>query len=126
MADLINKINSNDTFYEKFLQHKLQSKISNNLLQKYILKDHPIPAFECFVCEQIHRQSATSMRNNKDLNIYKCPKPKVVEKENTWYQHWEVGKCQSKAVQILLAKNTPYTPAIFEETWNSLLHNKNC
>ncbi|XP_018579389.1 alpha-(1,3)-fucosyltransferase 10 isoform X2 [Anoplophora glabripennis] len=125
VANLIKKINANDTLYERFLQHKLKSKVSNNLLQKNILKDHPILAFECFVCERTH-QSYTYNKRNNDLNIYDCPKPKAPEKENTWYQHWDVGKCQAKALEILLAKDTPYTSSLFEETWKTYFYNKNC
>lgn len=125
-ANLIREINTNDTLYESFLQHKLEMTISNQLLQKSVLKDHPISAFECFVCEQIQRQSSTSNGKNSNLNIYECPKPKSPEKENTWDQHWDVGKCQSKALEILLSKNTPYTSTAFEELWNMLWSNKNC
>ncbi|KAJ8919453.1 hypothetical protein NQ315_016553 [Exocentrus adspersus] len=106
-------------------QHKLKSKITNQVLERIILNDHLIPSFECFVCRRILKRSIN--RKTKAVqNIYRCPKPNSGDKNNTWDQHWEIGKCQSKALEILLGKNQPYSNALFEETWKSLFYNKNC
>uniref|UniRef100_A0A6P7FLX8 Fucosyltransferase n=1 Tax=Diabrotica virgifera virgifera TaxID=50390 RepID=A0A6P7FLX8_DIAVI len=124
LADFIKKVNANDTLYSSFLEHKLSQKISNERLKNEILSEHPIPEFECYVCTQIHENRNFKTRN---MNVYDCPKPVPRDTEkNTWDQHWDIGRCQSKALKMLVGKNEPFSEEVFEETWKNLYYNKNC
>lgn len=123
VGNLIKKINKNDTLYESFLDHKTKLKVSNKLLT-IKKKEHPIIDFECFVCQNVHRNNYSYMKRKR--NIYKCPKPNVPNKENTWNQHWDIGKCQSKALKLLVNKDQPYSMKLFDETWKTLLNNYSC
>ncbi|KAJ8955292.1 hypothetical protein NQ314_006905 [Rhamnusium bicolor] len=124
VANLINKINENDTMYESFLEHKIKSKLSNNLLKEYILEDHPITSFECFVCQKMHKNDWYGKYS--DRSIYTCPKPNAPDRKNTWNQHWEIGQCQSKALKLLIDRDKPYSIKLFDKTWKTLLYNHNC
>lgn len=124
LAEFIKYVNQNDILYNSFLVHKTLERIENNLLKSQILTDHPITDFECYVCKQMQER-----RNNykiQNRNIYKCPKPNPKNKKNTWDQHWDIGRCQSKALTLLINKNVSYTEENFEETWKYLYYNKKC
>lgn len=119
VGELINKINQNDTLYESYLEHKLYSKISNSKLYREILQDHPVPSFECYVCERIHQEE--KYKKKPSQNVYKCSKPSTKD-HNTWYQHWDIGKCQAKALAYLMEKKVPYSEEEFEEVWREFCY----
>ncbi|KAJ8946120.1 hypothetical protein NQ318_013170 [Aromia moschata] len=125
VAEKIKMINEDDTTYESFLDHKLKLTVSNELLKKSILYDHPIATFECSVCKEVYEGGHYKYTKRRQ-NIYNCPKPKVLRTENTWNQHWELGKCQSKALNLLIGRNEPYSPELFDITWKTFLNERNC
>lgn len=99
LAKYIKKVNQDDTLYKTFLEHK-SGKIENTFLKELLSKgpfgiitnqENLISAFECFVCEQIHK-GVKKVRSN---DVYKCQRPK---KGNSWEYFWEFGDCQSRAL----------------------------
>ncbi|CAH1159349.1 unnamed protein product, partial [Phaedon cochleariae] len=116
LAKFIEVINQNNTLYNSFLEHKLHSRISNDFIRDNILDQHPVSEFECFVCKKIHQKDYSF--GGKKKNVYDCLKPTARKnEENTWDQHWEIGKCQSKALQILRNQGKSYSQKIFQGTW---------
>ncbi|KAJ3658097.1 hypothetical protein Zmor_009856 [Zophobas morio] len=106
LANYIHKINANDTLYETFLEHK-SGKVENNFLKSTLRKgrfgvdsdqDDLIPAFECFVCQQIHE--GVTKRGSK--SVYDCIEPK---EGNSWEYFWQSGDCQSRALVDSVVNN---------------------
>ncbi|RZB94455.1 alpha-(1,3)-fucosyltransferase 10 [Asbolus verrucosus] len=99
LAEFLNKINKNDSLYEKFRKHKY-GEIENGFLKNALAKgpfgmttnrDHPIPAFECFVCQMVYE----GVKTREAKSVYDCPRPNP---RNSWEHHWRFGDCQSKAL----------------------------
>lgn len=108
------------------MDHKILTKINNNLLKNSVMKEDPLTSFQCFVCEHLHEGTLIRENNLKDRrNIHNCPKDGVSNK-TTWPQHWEIGQCQSKALNILLAENKPFSNEYFETKWKQLLLERSC
>ncbi|XP_023029106.2 alpha-(1,3)-fucosyltransferase 10 isoform X1 [Leptinotarsa decemlineata] len=125
VANFINILNKNDTLYESFLGHKLSGRITNSLLEENVLSQHPITGFECYVCKRVHENNFEVEHPKR--NVYKCPKPiPQSDEENTWNQHWDIGKCQSKALELLLQKGKPYSNDEFEQLWKTFLQERTC
>lgn len=61
-------------------------------------EDHPIESFECFVCQSIMNNSTFKKRDN---SVYNCEEP---NRKNWWYEHWYLGKCKAKALNLLINK----------------------
>ncbi|KAF5302356.1 hypothetical protein FQA39_LY10395 [Lamprigera yunnana] len=133
LANYINLVNSNDTLYETYMEHKSLHKISNPHLKNSLEKGHYgienndfiIPAFECFVCEKLHKNVFS--RHNL---VYDCeiPKSKDRKKENWWQTHWHNGKCEAKTLQyfIEILKVSNYTNKIFQLKFNEYFDNNDC
>lgn len=108
------------------MEHKIFSKVSNKFLENQIISDDSISAFLCFVCKNFYEGTLSSeniLRQTK--NFYNCPKSAVSHK-TTWQQHWEIGKCQSKALKLLTEKGIQYKIDDFNEMWKTLLLEKRC
>jgi alpha-1,3-fucosyltransferase 10 len=95
----INEINLDDSLYEKFREHK-RGKVENVLLERTLAQgpfglakdqEHPISAFECFVCEQIHK----GVKKRRTHSVYDCVRP---SKTSSWHYYWQSGDCQSRAL----------------------------
>ncbi|KAJ8984545.1 hypothetical protein NQ317_006831, partial [Molorchus minor] len=115
VGDMIKKITSNNTLYEGFLEHKL-IQISSMIIRFLFLN--------VLFVKNFIKKNVDADINKKKQSIYNCPKPDKSQKGNTWYQQWDIGKCQALALKILINKNKPYTLKHFDDTWKALLHNK--
>lgn len=59
-------------------------------------KDHPIHAFQCFICKTVH----TSLFETAKQLVYDCPKPQnPFGSDDSWDIFWFYGKCELKALQ---------------------------
>lgn len=135
LADVITEINNNDTLYKSFMSHKTHKQIQNEFLKEKLGQgrfgletdqEFTITAFECFVCRKLHKNDWNEKRTE---SIYNCPNPRTLNwtsKENTWYQHWAVGKCQAKALQFFLESDRPYTQEQFKGKWEDYLKYNEC
>lgn len=119
LSKYIHKLDKNDKLYNKYLQHKLGGE--NELITNKFLIDQmskrktSIEEFECFVCSAIHEKEELK----KDaVNLYVCPKPENhFNVDNTWKQHWDIGKCQNKVLNNVIVNNISlnnYTEDIFD------------
>ncbi|XP_060530322.1 alpha-(1,3)-fucosyltransferase 10 [Cylas formicarius] len=132
LANFIAKVNDNNTLYNALLEHKINGKITNNFLKNNIILDssnshHSITNFECFICKTIHemiRETNKNPQKQRKQNIYKCDRPSG--KMNTWDQHWDIGKCQAKALKFFLDKNVPYSSDEFDAQWKLFWNQGNC
>lgn len=135
LADYIKTINSNDTLYKQYMEHKILRKISNHRLKNACRKgsfgienndDFTIPAFECFVCKTINKGL---YRRHYD-SVYTCEKPKSnnLSIQNWWITHWESGKCEAKTLQYFIEtlKVSNYSKETFENKYAELLQNRYC
>lgn len=126
VAKFIVKINANDTLYRTFLEHKIYSKVINTFLEKQIMSEDAITAFQCFICKNVYEGTLNNQNfPRKVKNFYNCPKSAASHK-TTWQQHWDIGKCQSKALKLLIEKGVKYKSDDFNEMWKKLLLEKRC
>lgn len=107
MASYIHLLNDNDELYQSYLKHKLDAKnfYNGNLSEAftsgyYGIKnndDHPISAFQCFVCDAVHKQLVFAEHLN--TKVYDCPKPhNSFNSDDSWNTFWTYGKCELKAL----------------------------
>lgn len=125
LTDFIHTVNDNDTLYRSFLDHKMSSQVQNTFLEKQIKSEHSVLAFQCFICENLHESTLSENNQRKSRNIYDCPIIYVSNK-TTWHQHWDVGKCQAKALKTLLTKNVQYSNQYFDDVWKTFFLKKLC
>lgn len=125
ITDFIYKVNDNDTLYNTFLDHKIYSQVQNKFLEKQIQSDNSISAFQCFICQNLHENTFNKSKRKEIRNIYNCSEL-FVSNKTTWHQHWEVGKCQSKALKTLMKKNIPFSSDYFDEMWKKFYLIKLC
>ncbi|XP_015834537.1 alpha-(1,3)-fucosyltransferase 10 isoform X2 [Tribolium castaneum] len=99
LATHITKINDDDFLYEMYQGHKF-GEIENSFLKSVLARgpfgiatdqEHPISAFECFVCEQIHE----GFEKRVSDSVYNCQRPNP---GNSWEYFWQLGDCQSRAL----------------------------
>lgn len=126
LVKFINKVNTNDILYNNFLQHKTLSKVSNEFLEKEIISDNVVSAFQCFICEKAYEGALSTNSDLKNIeNIYNCPKSAISNK-TTWHQHWDIGKCQAKVMKMLIEKGVPFESDYFDKIWKKLLLDNDC
>lgn len=118
-------MNENDTLYKSFLDHKIYSKINNVLLKSTVKPEDSLFLFQCFICEHVHKGTLIGNATLKNNSIYNCPKS-AVNNKTTWHQHWEIGRCQSKALTILQGKNKQYSRNNFDKMWKKFFIEGNC
>lgn len=122
LAKYLYTLNNDDHLYNEYLQHKLienkDARITNKLLIDFMSKRKTsISDFECFVCNVI---SEKRKLKKSSINLYDCPRPiDQFGMANTWKQHWDIGKCQSKLLHSVLTNITTYNYT--EETFDKLV-----
>lgn len=135
LANHINEINKNDDLYNQYMLHKTENKISNSFLKSELGKgsygnkydqDFTIPAFECFVCESVHKKSYKV----HDKLVYDCETPtsRDANYENWWTMHWHIGKCQAKALNyfINILRLDNFTEKMFNNQYEKYLQDNDC
>ncbi|KAI4463901.1 alpha- 13 -fucosyltransferase [Holotrichia oblita] len=122
MTDLskyLHTLDEDNKLYNEYLQHKLGGEngtITNKfLIENMSKRKTSIADFECFVCSAIHEQKDLK----KDtVNLYVCPKPEDhFNVDNTWKQHWDIGKCQNKVLNDIISNisSNNYTEDMFDK-----------
>lgn len=111
LADYLHELNSKDELYKKYLTHKLDVKkfFNKNLSAAFASgyygiknnQDYPITAFQCFICEIVHKQL---FNKRSERLVYDCPVPSNPFNENdiSWNTFWTYGKCELKALQYYI------------------------
>lgn len=120
--------------YETYLKHKLDLKhfFNERLLEAFSSgyyginsnRDFPISAFQCFVCESVHKQWI----KQSEKSVYDCPIPRnPFNDDNSWDTFWVYGKCELKALQYFRnEKQWNITEEIFTEKSMEYLRNDDC
>lgn len=109
LAKYLHSLNDDDKLYNEYLQHKLSEnedeKITNKLLINTMSKHKTtVSDFECFVCNVVNTKETPK---KSSINLYDCPKPTdQFNVDNTWKQHWDMGKCQNKVLDDVLVNIT--------------------
>lgn len=122
MANYIHEVNTNDTLYQLFLEHKLaKNKISNkdfiNVFERNIVThdyEHLIPAFACYVCDMM--LNGRGFAAQKHNSVYNCPVKQAVGSDaSSWESHWKMGACEIKAFRHFTEKLriSNFTEAMF-------------
>lgn len=140
LAAHLHQLLSDDASYEKLLQHKLTSKVTNNILIDAItnrvwgVDNDPerinfIENFECSVCRAVHRQMNRATVKVIGKNHYNCDVPETVmdslqENRDTddkkkkpssgWVEEWHRAKLEARFIKYLL-KSGEYNPKTYHE-----------
>lgn len=122
--------------YEKYLKHKLDVKgfFNEKLFEAFASgyygiknnKDqHPISAFQCFLCETVQKQEFSVGRTKRI--VYDCPTPRnPFRGDNTWSTFWTYGKCELKALQYFFNKTLNVTEEMFTNKSMEYLKENDC
>lgn len=132
LAKYIHELNENDGLYETYLRHKLNSKdfVNANLSDVFASgyygiknnNEHPISAFQCFVCNAVHEQRV--FIRSADKLVYDCSKPQSpFGDDDSWDTFWRYGKCELKAFRYF---SNGTTEDIFMEKSRDLLRRNDC
>ncbi|CAL1273112.1 unnamed protein product [Larinioides sclopetarius] len=128
LADLVLKLDQNDSLYNEFLQFK-ETGIESEFLGDYLLKrkwgvNDPdkldfITGFECFICDKIQKpSSASSIANPRHMN---CPQPhQSIWSEETinsddewmkenWVEDYWFALDQAKAIERMIHNKENYS-----------------
>ncbi|XP_049826114.1 alpha-(1,3)-fucosyltransferase B isoform X2 [Aethina tumida] len=121
LAAYIKQVNNNDTLYNLFLTHKLQNTVQNINLKAHLGdadEYNSIADFECFICKRIHN----GFNQTPKERVYDCLPPR----DPSWNGHWNVGKCQAKALIHLIKANRKFSNETYEKLWHNFYETDNC
>ncbi|GJQ77277.1 hypothetical protein Trydic_g20701 [Trypoxylus dichotomus] len=128
LAKYLHTLDADDKLYSEYLEHKLGSSEDERITNKFLLDNMKMQKtsildFECFVCNAIHSKIPKST-----INVYDCPTPvDHFNVENTWKQHWDMGRCQNKVLDDVIVNITSnnYTEDAFDKlVLRNLLQNQ--
>lgn len=126
LVDFILFLNSNDSEYEQYLQHK--DLITNENLIESVKnrawsrdgsgQTNIFESFECFVCRSIHEKRSQNLFRRADQSHYKCPRPQVfadvppgnltlVSSKSFWGEEFDSSEWVAKIFQESLEKQKP-------------------
>lgn len=110
-----------ENFYNRNLSEAFASGyygIKNN-------EDHPISAFQCFVCEAVYKEKVFT----KPLNrlVYNCPKPRSpFSSDDSWKTFWTYGKCELKALEYFIRNEKNASEEMFTKKSMDYLEKNEC
>lgn len=133
LAKYILKLNADDGLYEQYLKHKLDPVkfFNKNLSEAFSSgyygiknnKEHPITAFQCYVCKAVHEKQVF-VRSTR--LVYDCPKPiPLFSEDDSWSTFWKYGKCELKAFKYF-ANNTRVSEEMLAKKTMEYLHGNDC
>ncbi|XP_002740012.1 GDP-fucose protein O-fucosyltransferase 3-like [Saccoglossus kowalevskii] len=136
LAKYIDYLNENDSEYDKYLEYKKTGITNSNLLsvmkkRNWGVNDYTkmnfIDAFECFVCNQVHRNNEASLKGvEKQISIskadhYDCPRPRYFNDGYTnryidMYQHiYDQGRYEAMALNYFIQARMNFTKSELRE-----------
>lgn len=133
----------NDSAYEEYLSHKL-SKRENRVTNRKLLhalerRQIGIPndfgnymeEFECFVCEQIQKNSYELEKSIVTKKQYNCSLPRdpitgEINKRNWWTEQWNIEKCGAKLLSHYITNNISINIKHFYEQKMTMYDNNEC
>lgn len=84
--------------------------------------EHPISAFQCFVCNAVHKQQV--FIRSAGESVYDCPKPQSpFGDDDLWSTFWKYGKCELKAFRYFYNGTTE---ELFLEKSRDYLRKNDC
>lgn len=139
LAEFLHQLNHDDAAYNTMLNHKTHSIVTNrNLVKSFyqrswtpVIEEYDdqnfVEAFECFLCNEIHRKrrddsNEVSSRNRApvDSSHFNCSDPvhpvtRQTNPDNWWLAHWHQSAVEAEVVQQFALRNQNFTADEFNE-----------
>ena len=123
LVDYILFLNSSDSEYELYLQHKdliTNENLIENMKNRAWSRDSSgqtdiFEAFECFICKHLHEGRSQHLFRRADYTHYKCPRPQMfadippgnltlVSSKSFWGEEFDSSEWIAKVFQESLEK----------------------
>ncbi|XP_035218141.1 alpha-(1,3)-fucosyltransferase 10-like isoform X3 [Stegodyphus dumicola] len=145
LAEHLLRLQTDDEAYERYLEHKILGKISNQRLIEAlsnrewgINNDHTkrnfIECFECMVCKRVAHNHRRALKGNMplkyqaNLNHYGCPEPVSPftlkpDSQSWWLELHNKAKYEATALQNLMSRGMNFSSTDFYQEVINLLEN---